>query len=177
MAQSDVLILLDCCSSGVGNASEGNGVTESIGACSFDREADGVGHYSFSQALATELRMLSKKPCFSVGELFQNIYTRIQYFMDQGLKNERYPTPVHLMLHDSGFGSSVPTTSFYAASVASFISKAGDADSNYFRAPPIPREAIDGKPFECFICGRIISHIKNRVDWKWVFHQLLLYLI
>jgi hypothetical protein len=89
---------LDCCSSGVGNDSEGNGVTELIGACSFGAEANGVGHYSFSQALATELRMLSKKSCFSVGELFQHVYTRIQHFMDQGLKNERYPAPVHLVL-------------------------------------------------------------------------------
>jgi len=48
MAQSDVLILLDCCSSGVANASEGNGVTELLCACPYDTRANGVGHYSNS---------------------------------------------------------------------------------------------------------------------------------
>jgi hypothetical protein len=98
MAQSDILILLDCCSSGVANASEGNGVTELICACAFDTKANGVGHYSFTRALITELRFLSKKPCFSVGELYTSIYTRIQSYLPQGIENERYPAPVHLTL-------------------------------------------------------------------------------
>lgn len=98
MAQSDVLILLDCCSSGVANASEGNGVTELLCACPYDTRANGVGHYSFTHALTTELRLLSKKPCFSVGELYASIYTRIQSYLEQGIENERYPPPVHFTL-------------------------------------------------------------------------------
>lgn len=98
MAQSDVLILLDCCSSGVANSSEGSGVTELICACPFDTKANGVGHYSFTQALITELRCLSKKPCISVGELYTSIYTRIQFHLSQGIENERYPAPIHLVL-------------------------------------------------------------------------------
>jgi hypothetical protein len=98
MAKSDILILLDCCSSGVANASEGNGVTELICACAFDTKANGVGHYSFTQALITELRLLSKKPSYSVGELYTSIYTRMQSFLPQGIENERYPAPVHLTL-------------------------------------------------------------------------------
>ena len=100
MAQSDVLILLDCCSSGVANASEGNGVTELICASPFDTKANGVGHYSFTRALITELRLLSKKPCISVGELYTYIYTRIQSYLPQGIENERYPAPIHLVLTD-----------------------------------------------------------------------------
>lgn len=98
MAQSDVLILLDCCWSGVANDTEGNGITELICACPFDGEANGVGHYSFTQALTTELRLLSKKPRFSVGQLYTSIYTRMQSFLRQGIDNERYPPPVHFVL-------------------------------------------------------------------------------
>ncbi|KAG4431288.1 hypothetical protein IFR05_013232 [Cadophora sp. M221] len=98
MANSDVLILLDSCSSGVANASEGNGVTEMICACPFDSEANGVGHYSFTRALTIELQLLRTKPCFSVGELYTFIYTRMQSFLPQGIENERYPGPVHFIL-------------------------------------------------------------------------------
>lgn len=98
MARSDVLILLDCCSSGVCNASEGNGATELICACAFNSEANGVGHYSFTHALTTELRFLSRKPCFSVGELYTSVYTRMQSHLPQGIMNERYPALIHLVL-------------------------------------------------------------------------------
>jgi hypothetical protein len=98
MANSDVLILLDCCSSGVANDSEGNGITELISACPYDTKANGVGDYSFTKALITELRILSSKPCFSVGELYKLIYTRMQSYLPQGVKNERYPPPVHFVL-------------------------------------------------------------------------------
>lgn len=98
MANSDVLILLDGCSSGVANASEGNGVTELICACPFDSEANGVGHYSFTRALTIELQLLKTKPCFSVFELYTSIYTRMQLFLPQGIENERYPAPVHFVL-------------------------------------------------------------------------------
>lgn len=108
MAQSDVLILLDCCSSGVAHGSEGNGVTELICACPFDTKANGVGPYSFTQALTTELRFLSKKPCFSVGELYTSVYTRIQSFLPQGVENERYPPPVHFAFtQDESFPRSI----------------------------------------------------------------------
>ncbi|KAH7304373.1 hypothetical protein BKA65DRAFT_579227, partial [Rhexocercosporidium sp. MPI-PUGE-AT-0058] len=98
MANSDVLILLDSCSSGVANDSEGNGVTELICACPFDSEANGVGHYSFTRALIIELRLLRTKPCFSVDELYTSIYVRMQFFLPQGIENERYPSPVHFVL-------------------------------------------------------------------------------
>ncbi|KAH7412828.1 hypothetical protein BKA64DRAFT_338838 [Cadophora sp. MPI-SDFR-AT-0126] len=98
MANSDVLILLDSCSSGVANASEGNGVTELICACPFDSEANGVGHYSFTRSLTIELQLLRTKPCFSVAELYTSIYTRMQSFLPQGIENERYPAPVYFVL-------------------------------------------------------------------------------
>ena len=69
-AESDVLILLDCCSAGIGNIGEGNGVTEVICACAYDVEANGIGHYSFTKALTIERRLLSWKESFSVSELY-----------------------------------------------------------------------------------------------------------
>ncbi|KAH9207971.1 hypothetical protein DL95DRAFT_232590, partial [Leptodontidium sp. 2 PMI_412] len=107
-AESDVLILLDCCSSGIGNAAEGNGVTELMSACAFDVTANGVGHYSFTKALTTELRLLSQKRSFPVVELYTHIYCRAQHHMAQGLENERYPAPIHLLLtRDENFPRSI----------------------------------------------------------------------
>jgi hypothetical protein len=97
-AQSDVLVFLDCCSSGIGDVGEGNGVTELMTACAFDVTANGVGHYSFTKALTIELRLLSKKSSFPVGELYANVYCRIQYHLSQGIPGERYPAPIHLQL-------------------------------------------------------------------------------
>jgi hypothetical protein len=71
-----------------------------------------------------------------------------------------------LTFHDSGIGSSLPVVSAYAPSLSSFVSKLDDADNKYFRVPPTPKEVLEGKPFECFICDRTISTLKNRADWK-----------
>jgi hypothetical protein len=100
---SGVLILLDCCASGTANASEGNGVNELISACAFNETANGVGPYSFTSALVTELRLLSDKASFSVGELYKRIFFRTQCRMPEekykdGTARERHPAPIHLLL-------------------------------------------------------------------------------
>ncbi|KAL5315687.1 hypothetical protein ACEPPN_016557 [Leptodophora sp. 'Broadleaf-Isolate-01'] len=99
-AQSDVLILLDCCASGVSNPGTGEGVTELISACSYNSVANGVGQYSFTNALTIELRDLSVKPFFTVGELFGHIFCRIQTRMPED-GHERQPAPIHLSLINS----------------------------------------------------------------------------
>ena len=71
--------------------------------------------------------------------------------------------------HDSGLGSSIPALSQYAASDASYISYLSsevDKDSGRLRVPSIPKEAVDGLPFGCFICGKTLATIRNRLDWK-----------
>lgn len=100
---SDVLILLDCCASGTANACEGAGVNELISACAWNETANGVGPYSFTSALVIELRRLSQKPSFSVGELYRNIFWRTQSRMpedirQEGRERERHPAPIHLVL-------------------------------------------------------------------------------
>lgn len=102
-APNDVLILLDCCASGTANASEGNGVNELISACAFNETANGVGPYSFTSALVTELRLLGNRPSFSVGELYKKIFFRTQCRMPEelyadGTERERHPAPIHLVL-------------------------------------------------------------------------------
>jgi hypothetical protein len=68
----------------------------------FDARANGVGHYSFTQALTTKLCLLSTLPYFSVGKIYTAIYTRMQSFLMQGIDNERYPPPAHFVLSQDG---------------------------------------------------------------------------
>jgi hypothetical protein len=71
--------------------------------------------------------------------------------------------------HDSGLGSSIPAHSQPAASIAShssFVSTQADEGAGRFRVPPTPEEVGNSIPFKCFICGRLQSKVKNRIDWK-----------
>ena len=108
-AQSDVLLLLDCCHSGTANTNEGHGVTELISAGAFNTKANGVGPYSFTNALVLELQALALKRSFSTAELYNNIFCRIQLRMPEDhAKSERHPAPVHLVLtNDSQFRRSI----------------------------------------------------------------------
>jgi hypothetical protein len=86
-ARSDALILLDCCYAGTVDGGEGKGVTELLAACPFDGKANGVGHYSFTTTLTIELKQMarqmetSQRKCFSIGDLYANMYRRTQSFM------------------------------------------------------------------------------------------------
>jgi len=108
-SESDVLLLLDCCHAGTANTNEGNGSTEIISACPYNSSANGVGPYSFTQALVTELENLSRKAEFSTGELYNNIYCRTQIRLpDDGAGTERHPPPIHLVLsNDSKYRRSI----------------------------------------------------------------------
>ena len=68
--------------------------------------------------------------------------------------------------HDSGLGTSVPTASEQAPSLASSaVSSVGDAGKAKF--PQLTRQAMLGEPFECDGCGkRLIIRVKNQ--WKYV---------
>jgi hypothetical protein len=82
-------------------------VNELISACAFNEIANGVGPYSFTSALVTELRLLSPRPSFSVGELYKRIFFRTQCRMpeelyEDGTERERHPAPIHLVLTQTG---------------------------------------------------------------------------
>jgi hypothetical protein len=71
--------------------------------------------------------------------------------------------------HDSGLGGSKPARSSYAASAAShtsFASTQSDAPDGRLRVPPTPPEVAQGLSFACYICGDILTDVKNRIDWK-----------
>ncbi|KAJ6032529.1 hypothetical protein N7540_003261 [Penicillium herquei] len=70
------------------------------------------------------------------------------------------------LFHDSGLGTSIPTISQYAATVAShtsFISVAGEDAIGRPRVPSLPQEG--GRPFQCEYCRKTIS-MRNRIEWK-----------
>jgi hypothetical protein len=73
------------------------------------------------------------------------------------------------MFHDSGIGTSKLAQSSYAisnASHSSFLTSFTEKERGSFRVPELPEGATLGKPFPCEICGRKLSNIQNRIDWK-----------
>jgi hypothetical protein len=52
--------------------------------------------------------------------------------------------------HDSGLGTSMATPSSYAETILSYHGAKGGS----IKIPPVPAEALQGKPFTCDICGR-----------------------
>ena len=95
-SESDVLILLDCCASGVCTTDEGNGVTELIAACAYNSTANGVGLFSFTHALNEKLRFLSGWPSFTIGYLYNSLFTEIQSWRISDSRHKK--APVHLVL-------------------------------------------------------------------------------
>lgn len=70
---------------------------------------------------------------------------------------------------DSALGSSIPTRSSYAATMAShtsFTSTFSEKESGTLRVPPTPKEVFEKVPFDCDICGRRLANIRSRIDWK-----------
>ena len=74
--------------------------------------------------------------------------------------------------HDSGIGTSIPDQTEYAASHTSFVSSKSETKLGGLKVPRSPQEIIESKPFRCFLCGKIQSNIRNRVDWKSVSFKL-----
>ncbi|KAE9364287.1 hypothetical protein N431DRAFT_421152 [Stipitochalara longipes BDJ] len=95
-SQSDVLVLLDCCASGLSNTDEGNGVTELLAACAFNNSANGVGPFSFTHALISQLRILVNMPSFTVGYLYNLLFTEIQGLPVKAAELRK--PPIHLVL-------------------------------------------------------------------------------
>lgn len=91
-----MLILLDCCASGLCTTDEGNGVTELIAACAYNSTANGVGLFSFTHALNEKLQRLSQLPSFNIGYLYNSLFTEIQSWRISDSRHKK--APVHLVL-------------------------------------------------------------------------------
>ncbi|KAL8815419.1 MAG: hypothetical protein Q9223_005443 [Gallowayella weberi] len=104
-ADSDVLILLDCCAaaSSVGVSSKGH--TEVMGACGFETGTPGVGDHSFTRSLIEELRYYGegKRPV-STAFLYSKVLARAKNSwnprFERDADRERRKTPVHIHLAD-----------------------------------------------------------------------------
>ena len=68
-ADSDVLILLDCCAAASSASDAGKGVTELLAACGFETWAPGVGKHSFTRSLIDELKDWIEGPSLPIVKL------------------------------------------------------------------------------------------------------------
>ncbi|KAL4739361.1 hypothetical protein BDV11DRAFT_170158 [Aspergillus similis] len=83
------------------------------------------------------------------------------------------------LFYDSGIGTTNPTRSQYAPTMAShtsFLSTTGEEIKGRLRVPPLPREGENGGSFKCVYCGKLIR-LRNRIEWKMhVFSDLQSYI-
>jgi len=92
-AQNDVLILSDCAYIRTKTNAHANGVVEIIAASANPSESKYSKSYTFTRDLETELHHLSRLPSFSIGNLYNNIFCRMQSRIDEeGLE---HPKPIH----------------------------------------------------------------------------------
>lgn len=71
--------------------------------------------------------------------------------------------------HDSGIGPSVLTQTHRAALHTSLVSSASEQEERRLRVPREPVEVGAGRSFSCYLCGEVLSNIRNRLDWKSVY--------
>ena len=104
-AESDALILLDCCAAASSISATGSCVTEVIAACGFETWAPGVGEHSFTRSLIDELRYWSRGPTLSVAMLHNKVLSRIKYWKPRfGMtgEHEHRKTPIYIVLSHEG---------------------------------------------------------------------------
>lgn len=105
-AQSDVLMLLDCCAAASSATGAGSGITEVIAACGFETWAPGVGQHSFTRSLIEELKYLCRTAPFSTAVLHNLVLSRAKYWKPRyGISasdQERRKTPIYIVLSNEG---------------------------------------------------------------------------
>ncbi|KAL9040643.1 MAG: hypothetical protein Q9180_001785, partial [Flavoplaca navasiana] len=104
-ADSDVLILLDCCAAASSVGSPSKGHTEVIGACGFESDSPGVGDHSFTRSLIEELRYYGERSRpVTTAFLFSKILARAKNSWNPRYERnadfERRRTPIHTHLAD-----------------------------------------------------------------------------
>lgn len=71
-------------------------MTELIAACAFNDITNGVGRFSFTHALICQLTKLVGMPSFTVGYLYNLLFTEIQGWRKEDTRHKK--APVHLVL-------------------------------------------------------------------------------
>ncbi|RDW75191.1 hypothetical protein BP6252_06333 [Coleophoma cylindrospora] len=70
---------------------QGNGVTELIAACAFNNTANGVGPFSFTRTLISQLRKLAHRPSYTVAYLYNLIFAEIQGWRVEDSRHKKAP--------------------------------------------------------------------------------------
>ncbi len=62
----------------------------------------------------------------------------------------------------------IPASNFHDSSLGSlsFVSSLSEKEGSVARVPATPKEVAKGISFQCFICRRVLTKIRNRIDWK-----------
>ncbi len=120
-----------------------------------------------------------------LGEANWQRHLRIRQQMEKGSRTDMHVAQYHVtaqsvfkstsLFHDSGLGPSILAQSSYAPSQAShtsFMSSLASSSKHNLHVPHTPVEVGLGKPFDCEICGHLLSRIKSRIDWKYVLKHL-----
>ena len=104
-AESDVLILLDCCAAATSISGSGSGVTEVLAACGLETWSPGVGEHAFTRSLIDELQYSGGDHNLSVASLHQKVLSRIKSWKPRFSNNgeyERMRTPIYTILSSEG---------------------------------------------------------------------------
>lgn len=110
-AESDVLLLLDCCAAGSAiSTCRGSATKELLVACGFETRTPGVGNRSFTHNLVEELKVLKDRGPFTVAVLHAAITRRIIEQSSQRTTNRREPetkSPHHYILTNDRYRRSI----------------------------------------------------------------------
>ncbi|KHO00782.1 tyrosine-protein phosphatase non-receptor type 6 [Metarhizium album ARSEF 1941] len=131
-SKSDVLILLDCCA-GAASATfpNGNSITETISASSWDAIAPDPGRYSFTNALIEVLQEWRLRS-FSAAMLHAEVLARLKHprpITINGKHFEARSTPVHFMMTANHKAPSIEMTRLLAPEKATEPMASGHAPS------------------------------------------------
>jgi len=102
-ADSDVLLLLDCCAaaSGAPTDAESSSVTETIAACGFETWAPQPGRHSFTNTLIAVLDDWQNRPAFTAAMLHCEILNRLRHEKPEKYRNtknfEYRKSPIHVL--------------------------------------------------------------------------------
>ena len=167
-AESDVLILLDCCAAASSISATGSGVTEVIAACGFETWAPGVGEHSFTRSLIDELRYWGRGQILSVAMLHNKVLSRIKYWKPRfGMtgEHEHRKTPIYIVLSNEGNQRSIRLTPLQGNGLPAV----GQSDA--------PIQGSDSDPSESTIESQSIAQnspaesSQSSIDQVWPDHE------
>ena len=133
-AESDVLLLLDCCAAGSAMSDcTGPGTKEMLVACGFETWTPGVGRHSFTTSLIEELKTLRHRGPFTVSVLHAAVTRNIKAKSDQRLINGMKPgtkSPLHYTLTTERWKRSIELVPLHED-----IDKSSDAPKSHVCPP------------------------------------------